>query len=337
MYNLKRRRESVATVYRKTTKFLTTNTAILLKKMPNNKKNDTLPKVEEENKNETATETVDQEIDSDEDGHSGEHDLDYYLGIKQKHTFWSDPAGLEQIRKDYLIYHRGISEEEYESRYKRKVSKPSCTVQPKFKQVPFKIHKKHKKANSIREGMAESWVEKKGIFKLFGNRRDSESTSDSYSECDSNEDAKYSDIINIDCDSRDEDDILDLSDAINKITTEDRLRKIMGVRIKEVSEGRPCDNCPELCVGFTPHPWRTLKAFTRVIERDKMCLSLKQLEWAEIYRRVIKGDREEVTERKIQKFPSRERNHAVKRRNNNNYRSHINCQTCARVAEDENR
>ncbi|OWR45636.1 hypothetical protein KGM_210097 [Danaus plexippus plexippus] len=329
--------------------------------MPNNKKNDTLPEVEEENKNETITKTVDPQIDSDEDRHSGDHDLDYYLGIKQKHTFWSDPAGLEQIRKDYLIYHRGISEEEYESRYKRKVSKPSCTVQPKFKQVPFKIHKKSKKANSIREGMAESWVEKKGIFKLFGNRRESESTSDSYSECESNDDAKHSDIINIDCDSRDEEDeILDIADEINKITTQDRLRKIMskigraeqGVRIKEVSEGRPCDNCPELCHGFAPHPWRrsqahrvrsdlivitTLKAFTRVPVRDKMCLSLKQLEWAEIYRRVIKGDKEEVTERKIQKFPSRERNHAVRRRSNNNFRSHINCQTCARVAEDENR
>ncbi|XP_045764707.1 testin isoform X2 [Maniola jurtina] len=29
-----------------------------------------------------------------------------------------------------------------------------------------------------------------------------------------------------------------------------------GVRIKEVSEGRPCDNCPELCPGFISHPWR---------------------------------------------------------------------------------
>ncbi|XP_052738681.1 prickle planar cell polarity protein 3-A isoform X2 [Bicyclus anynana] len=30
----------------------------------------------------------------------------------------------------------------------------------------------------------------------------------------------------------------------------------MGVRIKEVSEGRPCDNCPELCPGFVSHSWR---------------------------------------------------------------------------------
>lgn len=31
---------------------------------------------------------------------------------------------------------------------------------------------------------------------------------------------------------------------------------LQGVRIKEVSEGRPCDNCPELCPGFIPHSWR---------------------------------------------------------------------------------
>lgn len=40
--------------------------------------------------------------------------------------------------------------------------------------------------------------------------------------------------------------------------------------------------------------------------------------------------------RKIQKFPSRERNFAV-RRKNNNYRSHANCVACAKIAEKENR
>ncbi|CAH2233089.1 jg10565 [Pararge aegeria aegeria] len=66
-----------------------------------------------------------------------------------------------------------------------------------------------------------------------------------------------------------------------------------------------------------------------------MCLSLKQMEWADIYRRVIKNDKEEVQE-KLQKFPSRERNHAVRRKlNNNNFRSHANCVTCAKIAEDD--
>ncbi|CAF4904433.1 unnamed protein product [Pieris macdunnoughi] len=65
-----------------------------------------------------------------------------------------------------------------------------------------------------------------------------------------------------------------------------------------------------------------------------MCLSLKQLEWAEICRRLKKD--EPVAEKKIQKFPSRERNHAVRRKsNNNNLRSHVNCEACARVAENE--
>ncbi|KAJ8733016.1 hypothetical protein PYW07_015615 [Mythimna separata] len=83
----------------------------------------------------------------------------------------------------------------------------------------------------------------------------------------------------------------------------------MGVRIKEVSEGRPCDNCPELCPGFIPHAWR----------------------------RITGTDKEPVKEKKIQKFPSRERNFAVKRKFNNNMRSHANCESCARVAEKENR
>lgn len=67
-----------------------------------------------------------------------------------------------------------------------------------------------------------------------------------------------------------------------------------------------------------------------------MCLSLKQLEWMEIYRRVIKSDKEDIGDmRKIQKFPSRERNHAVRRKNsNNNFRSHVNCQSCAKAMEE---
>jgi hypothetical protein len=70
-----------------------------------------------------------------------------------------------------------------------------------------------------------------------------------------------------------------------------------------------------------------------------MCLSLKQLEWAEICRRVIGNEKTpEVGQRKIQKFPSRERNYAVKRRknNNNNVRSHANCPSCAKIAQEEN-
>ncbi|KPJ01625.1 hypothetical protein RR46_08662 [Papilio xuthus] len=69
-----------------------------------------------------------------------------------------------------------------------------------------------------------------------------------------------------------------------------------------------------------------------------MCMAMKQLEWAEIYRRIRRTETVEVQERKIQKFPSRERNHAVRRKNNNNnFRSHANCETCARVAAKENR
>ncbi|VVC88526.1 unnamed protein product [Leptidea sinapis] len=68
-----------------------------------------------------------------------------------------------------------------------------------------------------------------------------------------------------------------------------------------------------------------------------MCLSLKQLEWVDIRRRII-GTREtgpDIPERKIQKFPSRERNFAVRRKNNNSIRSHINCEACARVADEQ--
>ncbi|CAH2075583.1 unnamed protein product, partial [Iphiclides podalirius] len=68
-----------------------------------------------------------------------------------------------------------------------------------------------------------------------------------------------------------------------------------------------------------------------------MCLAMKQLEWAEVCRRLLRAERSEP-ERKMQKFPSRERNHAVRRKNNNNnFRSHANCETCARVAAEQDR
>lgn len=68
-----------------------------------------------------------------------------------------------------------------------------------------------------------------------------------------------------------------------------------------------------------------------------MCLSLKQLEWAEVRRRIL-GEKEATT-KKFQKFPSRERNFAVRRKktNNNNTRFHEHCEDCARIAERENR
>lgn len=63
------------------------------------------------------------------------------------------------------------------------------------------------------------------------------------------------------------------------------------------------------------------------------------MEWAEVYRRVVGPEPEPVArERKIQKFPSRERNHAVRRRrnnNNNNVWSHANCPSCAKIAQQE--
>lgn len=83
------------------------------------------------------------------------------------------------------------------------------------------------------------------------------------------------------------------------------------------------------------HTVQTCRAL--IPNKPTMCLSLKQLEWADVYRRITGSDKEPVKERKIQKFPSRERNYAVKRKFNNNMRSHVNCESCARAAEKENR
>lgn len=65
-----------------------------------------------------------------------------------------------------------------------------------------------------------------------------------------------------------------------------------------------------------------------------MCLQLKHLELADVYRKVTAEIPER--ERRIQKFPSRERNYAIRRKNdNNNFRPHVNCQSCEKVAERE--
>lgn len=217
MNNLKRRRESVASVYRKTTKFLSTNTSNLLKKSPNTKKYCLLARIVEEyqkqNENKRITETDDE---SDDDNDLGERDLDYYLGVKNKVTYWRDPTGNEQIKKDYLLFHCGVSEEEYNKLYKTTIlPKPSLTLQPRLKQMPFKIHKKKERKNiSFKEGVAESWAEKKGIFRLFANRRDSE-TSESYSECESSEDIK--DPGDIDGDERDDYVFWNIAEQLNAL------------------------------------------------------------------------------------------------------------------------
>lgn len=222
MYNLKRRRESVASVYRKTTKFLTTNTATLLKKMPNTRKYNLLAKIVEDNiRNEECNGEYGEMYEEEDVDNLGERDLDYYLGVKEKDSCGRDLAGREQIRKDYLIFHCGVTEEDYEKLYKKTVELEPCVTHPKLRQVPFKIHRKHKKTNSFREEVAESWVEKRGIFKLFGNKHDSESTSDSYSECDSNEEAKLSDMSNVD-----NEDIWNLTDDFNGCNI-DALNKLM--------------------------------------------------------------------------------------------------------------
>lgn len=229
MYNLKRRRESVASVYRKTTKFLSSNTANFLKKTPNTKKYNLLARIVEEYQKNTDRDSKNsnEKDESDRISDLGERDLDYYLGVREKVTYWRDPEGKEQIRKDYLLYHCGITEDDYEKNYKRTIApNPTYHVHPKLKQVPFKIHKKQKKVNTFREGVAESWVEKKRIFKLFGNRRDSDTTSDSYSECDSNEEAKYIDDIDYDKDE-DEEIIWNMTNNFNDLSTIDALNKLL--------------------------------------------------------------------------------------------------------------
>ncbi|CAH2075584.1 unnamed protein product, partial [Iphiclides podalirius] len=252
MNNLKKRRESVATVCRKTTKFLTSNTANLLKKVPNTRKYRLLAKLVEENENNEDREDSKYEDSREDDGEEdlGERELDYYLGVRKKETYWRDLAGREQIRRDYLIYHCGISEENYDKLYKRTTTRKVSFKQPKLKQVPFKITRKKHRRNVSFEG--ESWREKAGIFKLF-NRRDSDTTSDSYSECDSGDECREDDeAIHKELLKSDEENTWEFEN-FNDFTSIETF--IEGVRIKEVSEGRPCDNCPELCPGFISHPW----------------------------------------------------------------------------------
>ncbi|KOB75415.1 putative membrane protein, required for N-linked glycosylation [Operophtera brumata] len=172
---MRRRRESVVTVYKKTTKFLTTNTTNLLKKMPN-KKYRLLTKMNEECED-MVEEKNDTIVTSEEDDELGERDLDYYLGVRKKEIFWREPASKEQIRKDFLLYHCGVTEEDYEKKYKISAPKVSSVVQPRLKQVPFKIHRK-RKARSMKD---DSWREN-SLFKLFAYKRESEysDSSDSY-------------------------------------------------------------------------------------------------------------------------------------------------------------
>lgn len=180
MNNIKRRRDSVASVYRRTTKFLSVNTPNLLKKMATNKKNQLLDKIiEEQERNQIMKNKIKRSTYFDEDDDdSGERELEYYLGVKKKDVCWRDKEGQEQIRKDYLLYHCGISEEDYIVNFKKNIPKPTFTVQPRLKQVPLKIHKKKPKKQN---GKEESWCERSKIFKLFTNKKDSESTSSSYS------------------------------------------------------------------------------------------------------------------------------------------------------------
>lgn len=179
MNNIRRRRESVASVYRRTTKFLSANTPNLLKKMAPNKKNQLLAKIiEEQERNHIIRNKTKRSICSEEDDDLGERELEYYLGVRKKEFCWRDKEGQEKIRKDYLLYHCRISEEEYNAHFKKSIPRPTYNVQPRIKQVPLKIHKKKPKKQN---GKEESWCERSKIFKLFTNKKDSESTSSSYS------------------------------------------------------------------------------------------------------------------------------------------------------------
>lgn len=219
----------MASVYKKTTKFLSSNTTNLLKKMPNTRKYRLLTKVMEEYDRTESQKMTKCEVPTDDEiDDLGERDLDFYLGVRQKEVYWRDPVGKEQIRKDFLINHCGISEVDYDKNYKTLNSlKVSFVIQPKLKQVPFKIHKKKiKKDMHMRDG--DSWREKTGIFKLF--RRDSEySTSESYSEYDSNEDDKVSE------DARgnnDEDNIDgDVAEHFNYLSIYDSLDDLLPLKV----------------------------------------------------------------------------------------------------------
>ncbi|KAG6462596.1 hypothetical protein O3G_MSEX013358, partial [Manduca sexta] len=238
---MKKRRESVASVYKKTTKFL--SSASLLKKMPNARKNRSPTKTEEFELNEFKTNKA---ASSDEDS---DNDLDYYLGVRKEQKYWRDPSALEQIKKDYLIYHCGVTEEDYNMTYRKTAPEIYHKVKRRLKQMPFKIHRKKKS-----EVKDESWRDRGGFFKLFAHRRDSEySTSDSYSDCDSEERVSER---NTRLSSGGDSALGNVVDDFNKLKADDIPgSNIKGVRIKEVSDGRPCENCPELCPGFIGHAW----------------------------------------------------------------------------------
>ncbi|CAB3243477.1 unnamed protein product [Arctia plantaginis] len=179
--------------------------------MPNNKKHFVSQTTEHSQDN---ADKIVKAIDdvTDEDDNLGERELDYYLGVRKKENYWRDPMGREKIRKDYLVYHCGVTEDDYDKKYKKEIaSRASYVIPPRLKQVPFKIHRK-KRNGDLKD---DSWRDKSGIFKLFAHRRDSEySTSDSYSECDSNEDMKVSEIFR-----SNENDLEDIIDYLNELDT----------------------------------------------------------------------------------------------------------------------
>lgn len=186
MTNIKLRRDSMASMYRRTTKFIASNTNLMKTKLPQIKRQRNSPKALEEIENPDKLIRPERFVDDDEEENFGERDLDYYLGVRKHETYWRDPEREEQLRKDYLINHCGISETDYENLYKKKVPEPTIKITPKLKQVPFKIHRKKRSLGQMDDLIM--WSEKTGnnILRIFmPNKRDSESTSDSYSDCDS--------------------------------------------------------------------------------------------------------------------------------------------------------
>lgn len=179
----KGRRESITSAYKKTTKFLTENKNLIMKRMPHVKKyrhdlrsgkfvNNVYQKVEYRDASDDS---------SSEESDFGERDLDYYLGVRTNETYWRDPEREEQLRKDDLINHCGVSEEDYNDHYKRTVKKHKLKT-TKLKQVPFRIYKK--KRSLFQKDDLSLWSD--NILKIFiGNKRLSESTSNSYSDYES--------------------------------------------------------------------------------------------------------------------------------------------------------
>ncbi|CAD0198048.1 unnamed protein product [Chrysodeixis includens] len=211
MNNMRRRRESVASVYRKTTKFLTSNTANFLKKKPGPKKSRILMKTVEDFEDNAEENFEKVEVPATDEDDLGERDLDFYLGVSKRESYWRDPVGKEQIRKDYLVYHCGITEEDYDKNYKK-------NVVPKVSYILA-----YRSCNDGHVWWASPKKKKKKVERLQ---------------------------------STNEDDVEDMIGYLNELRTCGSGDMIEGVRIKEVSEGRPCDNCPELCPGFIPHAWR---------------------------------------------------------------------------------